>query len=213
MIFLSRLILNPRTRRVQHEITNLYELHRTIMQAYPADQERKKAAVLFRVEQHNGLYSSNPKVLVQSTAKPDWRFLEAEKNYLFEPKILVKEYTPNITNNDVFRFTLRANPTRRIKETRKLIGIVKELELIEWIRTKGDQYGFSMDFDSLVIRKIPPYTMYKKQENEVIKISLLATDFSGYLQVVDREKFLIGVVEGIGRGRSFGCGLLSLARI
>ena len=34
-MYLSQLTLNPRTRRVQRELANPYELHRTLMRAYP----------------------------------------------------------------------------------------------------------------------------------------------------------------------------------
>ena len=34
-MYLSRLILNPRHRRVQREVANPYEMHRSLMRAFP----------------------------------------------------------------------------------------------------------------------------------------------------------------------------------
>ena len=34
-MYLSRLILNPRNRRVQREIAGPYQMHRSIMRAFP----------------------------------------------------------------------------------------------------------------------------------------------------------------------------------
>ena len=35
-MYLSRLILNPRSRRVQRELAEPYEMHRSLMKAFPA---------------------------------------------------------------------------------------------------------------------------------------------------------------------------------
>ena len=39
-MYLSRLILNPRSRRVQKEIEYAYELHRTLMRGFPQNHNR-----------------------------------------------------------------------------------------------------------------------------------------------------------------------------
>jgi CRISPR system Cascade subunit CasE len=213
MIYLSKIPLNPKSRQVKSDMGNLYEIHRTIMQAFPKDQDRKNAAVLFRLENKTSGTPPSLTVLVQSKIKPDWQFLQETNNYLAEASVQVKEFSPIIKQSDVFRYVLCANPTLRKSDTKKLVPIVKESELMDWILSKGVQYGFKPELASLMIQKQPPVVLYKKQDGKIHKINLAMTDFTGILKVQDPEKFYSGLTTGIGRGRSFGCGLLSIARL
>ncbi|MNN97956.1 CRISPR associated protein [compost metagenome] len=47
-----------------------------------------------------------------------------------------------------------------------------------------------------------------KQQNPV---TLAQAHLQGQLSVTDREQFRNSFVQGIGRGRTFGCGLLQIA--
>src|SRR5512138_2750259 len=86
-MYLSRLILNPRSRQVRNELADPYEMHRTVCKAFPggvfeeARSERNATSVLFRVDVHPRTHI--PTVLVQSRQKPNWDFLSVEnKDYL-----------------------------------------------------------------------------------------------------------------------------------
>ena len=212
MIYLSKLVLDPYSRRVRSDISNIYELHRTIMRAFPKDINRKASAVLFRLDHVVNRLNPNPLILVQSIVKPEWDFLE-NIQYLADEKIQIKTYQPIIKTGNIYRFKIHANPTRRSSKTKKLIPIVKEEELLEWIAAKGKQNGFLPDLSSILIRKNPLIQLYKKNGDENQCISLAVTAFSGFLKITDPEKFTTGLTKGIGRGRSFGCGLLSIAKI
>ena len=79
-MYLSRLLLNLRNRGVQYDLGNYYQLHRTLMQAFPEtlpEQER----VLFRVEPARQFV----RVLVQSQTLPNWAHLEQRPGYLLPP--------------------------------------------------------------------------------------------------------------------------------
>jgi CRISPR-associated protein Cas6/Cse3/CasE subtype I-E len=43
------------------------------------------------------------------------------------------------------------------------------------------------------------------------KLTLNIVQFDGYLQVIDPDKLLTALRQGIGPAKAFGCGLLSLA--
>jgi CRISPR system Cascade subunit CasE len=113
----------------------------------------------------------------------------------------------------IFRFTLRANPTQRNSQSRKLIPIQKEAQLIKWINSKASQNGFSIVDESLLIRKAPPLLVHKPEDGKMLRIQIQVIDFFGLLRITDSQKFLQAWQSGIGRGKSFGCGMLSLARI
>ncbi|HOO65091.1 MAG TPA: type I-E CRISPR-associated protein Cas6/Cse3/CasE, partial [Synergistaceae bacterium] len=82
-LYLSRLLLNQYSRRGMSEIMHPYEMHRTLMRAFPGptDNARQEFGVLFRAE--SGEYGKPLKVYVQSLVEPDWSFLEDLGDYLY----------------------------------------------------------------------------------------------------------------------------------
>ena len=53
-MYLSRLAINPRSRDVQQDLADIYQMHRTVMSAFPhvegKDDARAELAVLYRLE-------------------------------------------------------------------------------------------------------------------------------------------------------------------
>lgn len=152
-LYLSRLLLNPRSRQVMAEIGNPYEMHRTLMHAFPkaTDDTKRKVreefGVLFRAEVDD--LPRAVKVYVQSQVKPDWSFLDEMKDYLSTdtemPECEYKDIMPacrSIRNGQVLTFRLRANPTKRIwKDDDRMKGKRVELrcedEQMDWLIRKG----------------------------------------------------------------------------
>ena len=165
-MYLSRLILNPRSRRVQKEIADPYQLHRSLMRAFPDDLAEGDERVLFRLETQPP--SASPfdpaqdeirtgrsgalTLLVQSLALPDWSWLaEPEaRGYLLpvgEPNPAVKPFDLSLAPGQVLAFRLRANPTarRRLPDgTRKRVGLCREEEQMDWLKRKAEQGGFRL---------------------------------------------------------------------
>ena len=215
-MYLSRLILNPRTRRVQKEVAAPYQMHRSLMKAFPDNLKPGDERVLFRLKTHPRTGALT--LLVQSLTLPDWSWL-AEPNargYLLpvdEPNPAVKSFDLNLVSGQVLAFRLRANPTvkRRFNEKdHKRVGIYSEEKQIEWLKRKGEQGGFRV----LSVRTSNQGTVngYIRRDEERHKLKLLAVQFDGLLQVTDPNRLRETVRQGIGSGKSLGFGLLSLAR-
>jgi CRISPR system Cascade subunit CasE len=163
--FLSRLILDTRSRRVRSELADPYEMHRTLMRAFPAvtdgESAREQHGVLFRADadDHRAI------VYVQSRVEPDWSFLGACPGYLSASTGVMNPASKDITTaidrlreGQALRFVLRANPTKRIaKPTKgdsdlkgKRVALLTEQEHIEWLvrkgreREKGKSGGFEI---------------------------------------------------------------------
>ena len=80
-MYLSRLILNPRNRRVQSELARPYELHRSVLRAFPATLPASER-VLFRVD--HDARGERIVLLVQSESRPDWSWAKQAPGYLLE---------------------------------------------------------------------------------------------------------------------------------
>jgi CRISPR system Cascade subunit CasE len=214
-MYLSRLILNPRNRRVQKEIAQPYQMHRSLMRAFPDDLKEGNERVLFRLETAR---TGDLTLLVQSLTLPDWSWLaEPEaRGYLLpvdKPNPAVKSFDINLAIGQVLAFRLRANPTvkRRFdEETHKRVGLYREEEQIEWLKRKGEQGGFRV----LSVRTSNQDTIngYIRRDEERHKLKLLAVQFDGLLQVTDPDRLCETVRRGVGSGKGLGFGLLSLAR-
>jgi CRISPR system Cascade subunit CasE len=214
-MYLSRLILNPRNRRVQKEIADRYQLHRSIMRAFADDLDTTEERVLFRVEeQHRG---GDLSLLVQSLTMPDWTWLAEPdaRGYLLpvsRPNPAVKPFDLSLASGQKLAFRLRANPTarRRLSDgSRKRIGLCLQEEQLDWLERKAERGGFRV----LSVRTGQELEVHGwvRRNGTTHRLTLLSVQFEGLLQVEDPDQVQETVRQGIGSAKSFGFGLLSLA--
>ena len=212
-MYLSRLILNPRTRRVQRELAEPYEMHRSLMKAFPPDLAPGEERVLFRVDEHPHLGLT---LLVQSWDVPDWSWLaeEGARGYLLpvaEPNPAVKPFDLHPVAGQTLAFRLRANPTVKTKREGRPVrnGLFDETTQQAWLVRKAETGGFRiLSVNSVAEGKIGGGM---KHDDTTHKLTLLAVRFDGVLQVTDPERLIAAVETGIGSAKGFGFGLLSLA--
>ena len=216
-MYLSRLILNPRSVSVRQDIATPYEMHRTIMRAFAGSKPAGDGRVLWRLDRdrRNGA----PVLYVQSPSKPTWEALSTEyPDYLLppagEPNPAVRDdFPPAFRVGQTLSFRLRANPTVKKKVTGKKngrrLGIIGEELQIKWLRRKGERGGFSL-LSAVAVCEDQPKAL-KKGKKHGAPLSLLSVRFEGVLAVTDPERFTQTLAAGIGSGKAFGFGLLSIA--
>jgi CRISPR system Cascade subunit CasE len=216
-MYLSRLILNPRSRQVQSEINNPYEMHRTIMRAFPDAEQDSPGRVLFRLETLAQTRPDNLILLVQSENEPDWNWLEKDNDYLLptpEQNPAYKPYQLTLVTGQRLAFRLRANPTIKRKfegETKsKRVGLYGEEEQMDWLRRKAERGGFAI-LTALPVSEGMVTGRVRRSHQKDHPLKMLAVRFDGLLQVVTPDKFRTTVRQGIGSGKGLGFGLLSLA--
>lgn len=213
-----------------------YELHQVLWRGFKGlKRKEEENRFLYRHQEAEKSHS----VLVQSATVPDWSFLADEASGTTAETRTFN--TDVIRAGDRLSFFLKANPVvhrkhpggikKRIavgsdrKRQAELIGIDKdklpgrEDLLIGWLERKGSEGGFAVERGEgnrilcdvgpnmdIVLRK-------PDQKEEKQRITLTTVDFSGVLRVTDPAAFERTLRRGLGRGRSFGCGLLSIARL
>ena len=188
-LYLSRLLLNPRSRQVVSELAEPYEMHRTLMRAFPkaTDDSQVKAreefGVLFRAEVDD--QQAVIKVYVQSRVEPDWSVLNELNDYLcadtgmpeYEYKDIMQACR-KIQNGQILSFRLRVNPTKRIAKhddpmKGKRVELTRDDEQIDWLirkgqeREKGKSGGFEILMKNIrdakdVERQVPRVTVYRE---------------------------------------------------
>lgn len=239
-MFLSQLVLNPRSRDVMRDLRDPYEMHRTLWRGFPTLRRDAQQAcldrILFRVD--FGERQETTTVLVQSDLEPAWSHLPGD--YLREAA-QCKPFAPTFTTGQRLRFRLRANPTKRVhakavdsgraksEAVGKRVALQREDEQIAWLLRKAEQGGFSIPGSWVevddpeiagVTRKLPNFRVdampearvrWGFQKDDALLGTCHAVRFEGVLIVQDGERFRTTLADGIGAAKGFGFGLLSVA--
>lgn len=221
-MYLSRLILNLRNRGVQRDLAHVHSMHRTLMRAFADDLDQAQERVLYRIDQNR---RGDTYCLVQSWQRPDWQHL-AENGYLLESEEdnpAVKTVDLQVRAGQQYNFRLRANPTKRLGKSAqydkgKRVGLYKIEEQLQWLQRKAGQHGFGIHSvmpiqPQQIHTRIPQHGGGARQETVPHDAKFFSVQFDGMLQVTDSQSFLEAIHNGIGSGKAFGFGLLSLAPV
>jgi CRISPR system Cascade subunit CasE len=195
-MYLSRVHLDWKDAR------NPYDWHRALWRLFP-DRAQEKRGFLFRVEQQ--VPGRGASILLQSPEAPK----------LDEPLVRVVA-TPKkidlsaVVNETVLRFRLTANVVKTIRDVddpaRAIrVPLVKEQQQLDWLNRKLD--GAVRIEIATVTANRPVFFNRRGQAGK-----LVTATFDGTLVVMNSDVLETLCCSGIGPGKSFGCGLLSLAR-
>jgi CRISPR system Cascade subunit CasE len=242
-IYLTKMILNPQSRQVWNDLGNLQNLHRTISGAFPPieGQEnlphhlrktpRNKFNLLHRLD--FDARGGKAVLLVQSSVKPDWSSLRAGYADRIECKVVHEQYA-RIGNGMNLLFRLQANPTKRIGKSdteakakfkefekgkiRRRVELRTDEEKIGWLRRKGESAGFRLanvqiKTDVANVASITQSKIKSYRKGGEPPLTFGSVVFEGILQVIDAEKFKEALTSGIGSGKAYGFGLLSIAPV
>ncbi len=205
-MYLSQLVLNERQPQVYRDLSNAHKFHQRLMQAFPDERDRQQPRgdwqILYRHE------PDHPVVLVQSAIEPDWSRLPS--GYLQHYATKMVHFTADHFRSDrLFQFRLRANPSKRDGKTQKTIGFYHRADQQAWLERQAQRCGFRL----LSVTVIPSPNVFALKQKGAAPVRLTTALYQGALTVTDPATFLQAVEQGIGRGKSYGCGLLSIARL
>jgi len=172
---------------------------------------------LFRIDPQPG---GRIVILVQSAVEPDWGYAFHNAGYLLAAPPEVKPFAPSFDVGRHLRFRLAANPTRRLSKRslgadgrpiEKGIGTrvpVPTEHLLDWLTRRAERAGFSVESDCTTVS--PSYVYVNKARNGD-GVRLRSARYDGILSVTDPARFRDAWMHGIGPGKAFGFGLLSVA--
>lgn len=203
MMYLSRLMLDPRNARARRDLGNVYDMHRSLTRAFASDNTTSVSRFLWRLEADAAW--AKPQLLVQSAQEPDWAVLQVQTGYLRQaPEQRQIDMRHLVAGIGSLRFRLRANPTVTRNERRQ--GLLHEPQQIAWLQRQGERHGFTVE-QCLVTDTCRLEAGDGKGTKNIV---LLQACFEGFLRVDNTERLHHALLQGIGPGKAFGCGLLSL---
>ena len=186
-------------------IRDNYDWHQRVWQAF-AGRDGQPRDFLIRVDRKEEAY----RVLMLSRsvpAKPDWCPADCFSS---------KNIPDSFFAHPRYRFSLLANPTRKVRSNAagertkngRRLALTERTDLVAWLQRKGEAGGFAVNPETL--RTVPlGREIFHKDAGAHGTHS--AVEFQGELSVNDPLRFRAAVAAGIGSAKAFGFGLLVLA--
>lgn len=206
-MYLSRIRLDTANRNTLRALNAPAKFHGAVESAFPGERKRR----LWRLDRLNGaLY-----LLLLSEEMPQLQAVSAQF-CASETDCETKLYDgllDRIRNGTVWRFRLTANPTRSdpTKKTEKRSKVQAHITTeyqTEWLLRRAEQHGFRTD--SAAVTEVQWKRFYKAGQK--LPVTLLSVTYEGILSVTDAAAFRSALTNGIGRGKAYGMGLMTVMR-
>lgn len=227
-MYLSRIQLNPRRRDARALLASPRKLHGAVLASFPVPPVGERAGdgrVLWRldVEEHHTL------LYVVSPDAPDFAHLAEQAGWPTTQRGEVRPYDAlleRLGEGQRWAFRLTANPTRYVVHPHtgkaKRMGHVTVSQQEEWLQQKASEHGFEIvgtehpgaDGGHVVV---PELSVTRRATHSFSRpdakapVTLTTAQFDGVLRVQDVPRFRETLVTGIGPGKAYGCGLLTVA--
>ena len=168
-------------------------LHRYVMAGFPDDlgpDPRSQVGALFRVD--------GGSILVQSVEKPKW-----PKVYEAQVKL---EFRHNLLNfGERYRFRLGLNSVAQSNRDGRCRRY--PVPAAEWLAAREERLGATFEVRQVRVQK---HHDHVRREHYTRSFPIEVSVIDGYLTVTHADRLAQAMVNGIGREKAYGCGLLSL---
>ncbi len=206
-VWLTSITLDTRNAAVRRDLANVDNLHRRVMSLILdglGPNARQQAGVLYRLEASH----DRPRLLVQSLVEPDLARLPANYGRARGGKLdpLLDALRPGLP----LHYRIAANTS--LRRSRGWTGPGRPGQVValrgaaaeEWWHQRAAVAGLALR--SALARPLPDASGHR----DGAPLRHAITQFDGVAVVQDAEVLRAAVHKGIGRGKSHGCGLLSL---
>ncbi|MFG2895081.1 type I-E CRISPR-associated protein Cas6/Cse3/CasE [Streptomyces sp. NPDC048248] len=210
-LWLTRIQPNLRHRDARRDLSSAVAMHHRIMQLFPdglGAQARRQAGALFRTEDTG----PTPVVLLQSQLRPDLDQLPTDYASAVTKDLspLLDALRPGLT----VRYRIIANAVRKPGHTtRATTGAPAVIPLTgaeadEWWQRQAEEHsGLHLS----TAHSTPLDSARGQRAQDQRRITHARTQFDGAATIKDPDLLRQRLLDGIGRGKAYGCGLLTLA--
>lgn len=212
---MTRFEINPHRRAARQLLGSPQRVHAAVLAAFPSDlRTPSEGRILWRLDE-----TAHDVVLyVVSPAEPDLTHLAesvGRPTYGWQ----TKDYQPfldKLVDGETWSFRLRVNPVHNVPPPDggrgKRVAHVTVAQQTSWFHQRTSRHGFriadgSADAPDLLLRSRNTLRFNRGGRDVTIATAV----FEGTLTVDDPIALRAALVGGIGPGKGYGCGLLTLA--
>ena len=206
LMYLSRVFLDVNDRRTMKALGSPSIIHGALESSFTGGRPH----CLWRIDDLNGKLC----ILILSEVKPD--LTDFCRQFSSGTDAETKNYDgllDRIVKNSRWRFRLTANPTRSLngkgQRGKKIAHSTVEHQK-RWLTEKAAANGFNIGEDDFDVVQSKWHRFYKSGDRYV---TFLSVTYEGILEVTDETLFRQALVNGIGRGKAYGQGMLTVMRI
>lgn len=209
-MYLSRVKIDINNRQKIRDLDHLGAYHNWVESSFPAEiQAGKRSRKLWRIDPlGKDLY-----LLVLSSSKPD---LEKLEKYGVPNSAETKDYNPllnKLNKGDKLRFRAVLNPIMSLSQGKssgkrgQVIPLVTAEQQIEFLKQRANRHGFSFNDEEVMITS-KGFEILKRRNQKPVKICKAA--YEGYLTIDDPDLFKAVLINGLGKKKAFGFGLITV---
>ncbi|MGW1177417.1 type I-E CRISPR-associated protein Cas6/Cse3/CasE [Kitasatospora sp. NPDC002543] len=210
-LWLTRIVPDPRSRDARRDTAGAVDLHHRMMSLFPdhvAEEEpRRRLGVLFRTESTAG----GDQILLQSGQRPELDRLPTGYGQAVTKPLtpLLDALRPGLH----IRYRIAANPIRRpTRATRELYGLKAVVPLLgaaadDWWARQAEASGLNIG----ILHSSPLEAAKGNRRSDQRPVKHDRVLFEGTAVITDADRLRTRLTEGIGKGKAYGCGLLSIA--
>ncbi|MEV6274874.1 type I-E CRISPR-associated protein Cas6/Cse3/CasE [Nocardia sp. NPDC051832] len=224
-MYLSRVPLNPARAGTRKFLSSPHVTHGAVMKSFPPgtlDNALGDGRLLWRIDKN----SNDVHLYVVSPAAPDFTHIIEQAGWPTTGAWETRKYgqlLDKLTPGQLWHFRLTANPVRNVKnrsdpETARARGKVTALEAdqeLDWLHRKTISAGFGLTKAGPATQREDDVRIISRENRTFMrsgrKVTLSTATFEGVLEVTDADLLRTTLIQGIGRAKGYGCGLLTLA--
>lgn len=233
--YLSRIWLNPLRSGTQRLLRNPQAMHAAVLGGFPTQPVTDR--VLWRLELGQ---PHRAELLVLSGMRPSWEHLVEQAGWpgAEDPQAVVRSYQPLLERLSVgqqYAFRVRANPVSSTRHPLAPSVAQKERlaaqqrprgvrvahrtarDQLVWFTDRIESWGFSLlltssgDFQLQLSGRDRISFTKSASDGERRRVTIQTAVFEGTLQVTEPTTARNTLLNGIGSGRAYGCGLVTLS--
>ncbi|OKL52913.1 type I-E CRISPR-associated protein Cas6/Cse3/CasE [Bowdeniella nasicola] len=232
-MFLSRIHLNPHRRKTRAALANPQIMHAMVASSLPPGMESSdKGRLLWRVDRDG----HDVRLYIVSPYKPGLEHIVEQAGWESDPG-QTTDYTRFLNHLAIgrefdFRVTLNPVIQQWVAGSRgSRIPICGPKNQLSWLQQRTEQWGFRIvDYDApedtieegsrtrrnhVAVRILEEdnRSFEKRDHGNRRRVTQRHVTFLGQLTVTDVALLRRALTHGMGRGKAYGCGLMSLAQV